>query len=62
MLFRSCTITLALAVIHAFLERRHPEPWKPLVVVAAVIGAPLLLAPRQVAEAAASLLQAAFFP
>jgi hypothetical protein len=59
--FWGCTLTLALSVLHSFVERRHPEPWKPLVVAAAILGAPLLLAPEQVAEATAALLQTVFF-
>lgn len=55
------TLTLALSVLHTFVERHHPEPWKPLVVAAAVLGAPLLLAPESVAEGAAAILRASFF-
>jgi hypothetical protein len=54
------TLILTLTVLQAFLQRRHPQPWKPLVVAAALLGAPLVLAPQPVAETTASLLQAAF--
>jgi len=58
--FFGSTLTLALSVLHAFLERRHPDPWKLLLVAAVLLGAPLVLAPEPVAAAAAELLQAAF--
>jgi hypothetical protein len=60
-LFFGATLTLALSAIHYLLQRAHAqEPWKSVLVAAAILGAPLVLAPRPVAEAAASLLQAAF--
>jgi hypothetical protein len=59
-IFFGGTLILTLTVLHAFLQRRHPQPWKPLVVAAALLGAPLVLAPQPVAEKTASLLQAAF--
>ena len=58
--FFGSTLTLALSVLHAFLERRHPDPWKLLVVAAVLLGAPLVLAPQPVAEETAALLRAAF--
>ncbi|WP_373045621.1 hypothetical protein [Vulgatibacter sp.] len=59
-LYFGCTLTLALSVIHTLAQRRSDEPWKPVVVAAALLGAPLVLAPRVVAEVMASLLSAAF--
>ncbi len=60
-LFFGATLTLALSAIHSMLQRlRAQEPWKSVLVAAAVLGAPLVLAPRPVAEAAARLLHAAF--
>lgn len=60
-IFFGCTLTLALSAVHALLQRSHAtDPWKTVVVAAAILGAPLVLAPRPVAEAAAELLHAAF--
>lgn len=60
-IFFGGTLTLALSGLHSLLQRTHAtEPWKPVVVAAAILGAPLVLAPRPVAETAAQLLRAAF--
>jgi len=60
-IFFGGTLTLALSGLHSLLQRTHAtEPWKPVVVAAAILGAPLVLAPRPVAETAAELLRAAF--
>ena len=60
-LFIGCTLTLALAVFHgAVLKLRARDPWKVVLVAAAILGAPLVLAPKPVAEATAAALHAAF--
>ena len=58
--FFGATLILALSVLQAFFARRHPEPWKPLLVAAVLLGAPLVLVPRPLAEATAAFLQTAF--
>lgn len=54
------TLTLLLSVLHTFLEGRVVEPWRLVIVAAVILGAPLVLAPRQVAEATDRLVQEVF--
>lgn len=55
------SLTLALSSLHAFLlHGRVADPWRLVLVTAVALGAPLVLVPRPVAEAAQAFLGAAF--
>lgn len=60
-IFIGCSLTLALALIHAGVVKLGARaPWKVVLVAAFLLGAPLVLAPEPVAEATAAALRAAF--
>ena len=60
-LLLGCTLTLALSVIANFLHERMARPWRLMLAVAVVFGAPFVVAPASIASGVADLV-ASIFP
>ncbi|HEY0839238.1 MAG TPA: hypothetical protein VGD74_03530 [Vulgatibacter sp.] len=56
-----CTLTLALTLIGTFLHERMERPWRLMLAVAVVFGAPFVVAPSALANGVADLV-ASIFP
>lgn len=56
-----CTLTLALSLIANFLHERMARPWRLVLAIAIVFGAPFVVAPAALATGAADLM-ASIFP
>ena len=55
------TLTLLLSVIHSLSTRQGvPEPWRVVLLSAAILGSPLVIAPARAAEFGAGLLRTLF--
>lgn len=54
------TLTLALTVLHGFLDKQFSASWKASWILAALLGAPLVIVPEMVATGADRFLSWAF--
>ncbi|AKU91385.1 hypothetical protein [Vulgatibacter incomptus] len=59
-IFLGCTLTLVLALFGTFLHERVAGSWRLVLAIAAVLGAPLVIVPGEVAMAAAWCFSALF--
>jgi hypothetical protein len=59
-LLLGATLTLSLSILRTLIHDRTRHPDRVIVVIAALLGAPLLLAPQALAAGASRLLEALF--